>query len=225
MNEEEVSTVEIGLLIEGIRRVHGVDFGGYADASLRRRLMGWCATSGYQSIGQAIPLLLRDSQLCTSLVEGITVNVTEMFRDPTFFKALRERVVPHLRTYPHARIWVAGCATGQEVYSLAILLQEEGMLDKCRIYATDLNQQVLEKAKQGIYPLQNMQLYTRNYQQAGGRESFSDYYVARYERSIMDPSLIKNVIFATHNLATDSDFSEMQMVLSSESSALGRCRG
>ena len=213
MHEDAILSVEIELLIEGVRRVHGIDFSGYAEASLRRRLLAWLATSGQPSIGAAIPLLLRDADLCTALVEEVTVNVSEMFRDPVFFKTLREKVTPYLRTYPHARIWIAGCATGEEVYSLAILLREEGLERQCRIYATDLNQQVIENAKQGIYPLKSMQQFTRNYQQAGGNATFSDYYVARYERAIMDPTLTRNVVFARHNLATDADFSEMQLVL------------
>lgn len=213
MQEDEICAVEMNLLVEGIRRVHGFDFTEYASASLQRRLKQWLATSGYSSFGAALPLLLRDAALCHSLVQGITVNVTEMFRDPAFFKTLREKVIPYLRTYPHAKIWVAGCATGEEVYSLAIVLREEGMSEQCRIYATDLNQTVLEQARQGIFPLKNMQQYTRNYQQAGGKAAFSDYYVARYERAIIDPALARNIVFATHNLATDADFSEMQLIL------------
>lgn len=213
MNEEEINAIEVDLLIEGMRRVHGYDFTEYAAASLRRRLAQWLSNSGYPSFGAVMPDVLRDPELCNSLVEGVTVNVSDMFRDPPFFKALREKVVPHLQTYPHARIWIAGCATGEEVYSLAILLREEGLGEQCRIYATDLNQTVLAKAQQGIFPLQYMRQYTRNYQKAGGTAAFSDYYVARYDRAIMDPTLMRNVVFAAHNLATDSDFSEMQLVL------------
>ncbi|MBV8666312.1 MAG: protein-glutamate O-methyltransferase CheR [Burkholderiaceae bacterium] len=213
MDEEEIRTVEMDLLVEGMRRVHGHDFSEYAVASLRRRLAQWLGTSGYPTFGAAIPNVLRDPELCNSLVEGVTVNVSEMFRDPHFFKALREKVVPHLQTYPHARVWVAGCATGEEVYSLAILLREEGLGDKCRIYATDLNQDVLARAQQGIFQLQYMRQYTRNYQKAGGTGEFSDYYAARYDRAIMDPTLMRNVVFAAHNLVTDSDFSEMQLIL------------
>lgn len=213
MNEEDISNVEMNLLVEGIQRVHGFDFTEYATASLQRRLMHWLAGSPYASFGAALPVLLRDRALCVALVQGVTVNVSDMFRDPFFFKTLREKVIPHLRTYPHAKIWVAGCATGEEVYSLAIVLREEGLGDHCRIYATDLNQTVLEQARQGIFPLKNMQQYTRNYQQSGGKAAFSDYYVARYERAILDPALARNVVFAVHNLATDSDFSEMQLIL------------
>lgn len=212
-NEEDIANVEMSLLVEGIQRVHGFDFTEYASASLRRRLTHWLANSTYTSFGAALPVLLRDRDLCVELVQGVTVNVSDMFRDPVFFKTLREKVVPHLRTYPHAKIWVAGCATGEEVYSLAILLHEEGVGEHCRIYATDLNQAVLEQARQGIFSLKNMQQYTRNYQQSGGKAAFSDYYVARYERAIIDPALARKVVFAVHNLATDSDFSEMQLIL------------
>jgi len=211
--ESEISDIEIDLLLDGIRRAHGYDFSGYADASLRRRLNFWLSTSGFSSFGAALPTLLRDAAACAQMVHTLTVNVTEMFRDPGFFKALRERVVPHLRTYPHARIWVAGCASGEEVYSLAIVLHEEGLLANCHIYATDLNQAVLAEAKQRVLPLNAMQNFTRNYQLAGGKAAFSDYYAARYERAIIDPSLVRNVIFAPHNLATDSDFNEMQVIL------------
>lgn len=213
LSEEQLSAVEMSLLIEGIRRVHGFDFSEYASASLQRRLSLWLSNSPYDSFGAALPCLLRDRALCLALVQQITVNVTDMFRDPLFFKALRETVVPHLRTYPSVRIWVSGCASGEEVYSLAILLREEGIGEQCRIYATDLNQSVLEQARQGIFPIRNMRQYTRNYQQAGGKAAFSDYYVARYERAIIDPGLMRNVVFAAHNLATDSDFSEMQLIL------------
>lgn len=213
LSEEQLSAIEMSLLIEGIRRVHGFDFSEYASASLQRRLTLWLANSGYASFGAALPLLLRDRALCLALVQQVTVNVSEMFRDPLFFKTLRETVVPHLRTYPSVRIWVAGCASGEEVVSLAIMLREEGIGEQCRIYATDLNQNVLEQARLGIFAIRNMRQYTRNYQQAGGTAAFSDYYVARYERAIIDPSLLRNVVFAAHNLATDSDFSEMQLIL------------
>lgn len=213
MNEEHIRQIEMDLLIEAVQRVHGYDFREYSEASLGRRLTQWLSDSGYASFGAAMSIVLRDPVACEALVRGITVNVSEMFRDPHFFKALREEVVPVLRTWPHAKIWVAGCATGEEVYSLAILLHEEGLGERCRIYATDINQDVLEKAQKGIYPLKNMQQYTRNYQKAGGTASFSDYYAARYDHAIMDPRLSRNTVFAVHNLATDADFSEMHLIL------------
>ncbi|MES2263893.1 MAG: protein-glutamate O-methyltransferase CheR [Pseudomonadota bacterium] len=213
MNEQELVALEIGLLVSALKQVHGYDFSEYASASLTRRLTHWLTGSGFASFGAAQSALLRDAQLCRELVEQVTVNVSDMFRDPPFFKALRAEVVPHLRTYPHARIWVAGCAGGEEVLSLAIILREEGVGAQCRIYATDLNKAVLERARQGVFDLKDMQRYTRNYQQSGGLAAFSDYYVARYGRALFDPELLRNVVFAAHNLATDADFSEMQLIL------------
>lgn len=213
MNEQDIVALEIGLLVEAVKQAHGYDFSEYASASLTRRMQAWLGKSGFDSFGAATSALLRDSQLCRALVEEVTVNVSDMFRDPAFFKALREEVVPHLRTYPHTKIWVAGCAGGEEVLSLAILLREEGVGEQCRIYATDLNEAVLERARQGVFELRDMQRYTRNYQQAGGHAAFSDYYVARYGRALFDPALLRNVVFAAHNLATDADFSEMQLIL------------
>ncbi|HEX5841859.1 MAG TPA: CheR family methyltransferase, partial [Pseudomonas sp.] len=159
MNEEGVRQVEIGLLLEGLQQVHGYDFRQYNEASLRRRLEQWLSSSPYPSFGAALSVVLRDAAACETLVRGITVNVTEMFRDPGFFQALRQEVVPYLQTWPHAKLWVAGCASGEEVYSLAIVLHEEGLIGRCRIYATDINQEVLEVAQKGIYPLKNMQQY------------------------------------------------------------------
>lgn len=213
MNEQDIVELEIGLLVSAVKQAHGYDFSGYASASLTRRLVAWLGKSGFDSFGAATSALLRDALLCRALVEDVTVNVSDMFRDPPFFKALREEVLPHLRTYPHARIWVAGCAGGEEVMSLAILLREEGMDQQCRIYATDLNESVLERARQGMFELRDMQRYTKNYQLAGGCAAFSDYYVARYGRALFDPALLRNVVFAAHNLATDADFSEMQLIL------------
>lgn len=213
MNEQDVVALEIGLLVSAVRQAHGYDFSGYASASLARRLAAWLAKSGFGSFGAATSALLRDARLCRAMVEEVTVNVSDMFRDPSFFMALREEVLPHLRTYPHARIWVAGCAGGEEVLSLAILLREAGLDGQCRIYATDLNESVLERARQGMFELRDMQRYTKNYQQAGGAAAFSDYYVARYGRALFEPALLRNVVFAAHNLATDADFSEMQLIL------------
>lgn len=213
MNQQQITALEIDLLVSAIRQAHGYDFSEYAQASLTRRLDAWLARSGFDSYGAAMSAVLRDAALCRHLVEEVTVNVSDMFRDPIFFRTLRTEVVPYLRTYPHAKIWVAGCAGGEEVLSLAIILREEGVADTCRIYATDLNQAVLERARQGMFDLREMQRYTRNYQQSGGSAAFSDYYVARYGRALFDADLLRNVVFAAHNLATDADFSEMQLIL------------
>lgn len=213
MTNADVVDLEIKLLMEGLYQVYGYDFRDYAEASLRRRLTHWLTGSGFSTLSQAQSQLLRDRSLFETLLRGITVNVSEMFRDPAFFKAIREEVVPHLKTYPFVKIWHAGCASGEEAYSMAILLEEEGMKGRFRIYATDINEEVLRHAKEGIFPLQEMQHFTRNYQHAGGKGSFSDYYTARYEHAILSPSLRESMVFAAHNLAVDADFGEMNLIL------------
>ena len=213
MTTDELIDIEIKLLMDGVCQVYGYDFREYAEASLRRRLIQWLSGSGFATFSLAQSQLLRDRVFFDSLLRGITVNVSEMFRDPAFFKAIREYVVPHLRTYPFIKIWHAGCATGEEAYSMAILLLEEGFKGRFRIYATDINEEVIRKAQEGIYPLKELQHFTRNYQQAGGTGSFSDYYTARYEHAILSPSLRENIVFAAHNLAVDGDFGEMNLIL------------
>ncbi|MFZ4855407.1 MAG: CheR family methyltransferase [Desulfuromonadaceae bacterium] len=213
MTADELIDLEIRLLMEGIFQVYGYDFREYADASLRRRMTQWLSGSVYETISRAQSDLLRDRALFDTLLREITVNVSEMFRDPAFFKAIREQVVPHLKTYPFVKIWHAGCATGEEAYSMAILLQEEGLNGRFRIYATDINEEVIHKAREGIYPLQNMQHFTKNYQHSGGTGSFSDYYTARYNHAILSPSLRENIVFAAHNLAVDTNFGEMNLIL------------
>ncbi|OGU18304.1 MAG: chemotaxis protein CheR [Geobacteraceae bacterium GWC2_53_11] len=213
MTPEELFDIEIQLLMEGVYQVYGYDFREYAESSLRRRLSQWLAGSGCATLSLAQSQILRDRQFFDTLLRGITVNVSEMFRDPAFFKAIREQVVPYLKTYPFVKIWLAGCATGEEAYSMAILLLEEGLKGRFRIYATDINEEVIRKAQDGIYPLQELQHFTRNYQHAGGTGSFSDYYTARYNHAILAPSLRENIVFAAHNLAVDTDFGEMNMIL------------
>jgi chemotaxis protein methyltransferase CheR len=213
MTDTELIDLEITLLMEGVFQVYGYDFRNYSEASLRRRLMQWLDGSGFDTLSRAQSQVLRDRTLFDTLLRGITVNVSDMFRDPLFFKTIREQVVPHLKTYPFVKIWHAGCATGEEAYSMAILLLEEGLRDRFRIYATDINEEVIRTAQEGIYPLQGMQRFTRNYQQAGGTGSFSDYYTARYDHAVLNPSLRDNIVFAAHNLAVDADFGEMNMIL------------
>ncbi|MHB1430059.1 MAG: CheR family methyltransferase [Rhodocyclaceae bacterium] len=213
MQPGEVEDVEIRLLLEGLQRIYGYDFRDYAEASIKRRLNHWLAESEFATFSQAQSHLLRDRGAFESLVRGITVNVTEMFRDPAFFKAVREQVVPFLKTYPFVKIWHAGCATGEEAYSMAILLNEEGMAGRYRMYATDINETVLQKASEGIIPMAEMQRFTRNYQKSGGSASFADYYTARYDRAILSAALKKDIVFAPHNLAVDGEFGEMNMVL------------
>ena len=213
MVADKLVEVEARLLLEGIQQVYGYDFRDYADASMRRRLAHWLGESPFETLSQAQSQLLRDPQLFVSLLRGITVNVTEMFRDPAFFKAVREQVVPFLKTYPYVKIWHAGCATGEEAYSMAILLNEEGMAGRYRMYATDIDDAVLATAAEGVVPLAEMQKFTRNYQKSGGSGSFANYYTARYGRAMLSAELKKSIVFAPHNLASDAEFGEMNMVL------------
>ncbi len=213
MDAGELEDVEIRLLLEGLQRVYGYDFRDYAEASIKRRLSHWLAESAFATFSQAQSDLLRDPQLFASLLQGITVNVTEMFRDPAFFKAIREQLVPFLKTYPFVKIWHAGCATGEEAYSMAIVLNEEGMAGRYRMYATDIDEAVLQWAQEGVLPMAEMQSYTRNYQKSGGRASFADYYTARYDRAILSAELKAGIVFAPHNLTSDAEFGEMNVVL------------
>lgn len=192
---------------------YGYDFRDYAHASFRRRLQALMIAEGAGSLAQLEAKLLADPQCMERLVRDVTVNVTAMFRDPGFFLALRKQVVPYLHTYPFVRIWHAGCATGEEVYSVAILLQEEGLYDRCRIYATDLSEPVLQRAKAGVFPLSEMKSNTENYNRAGGKEDFSNYYTAHGEHAIFRNLLQNKVAFAQHNLATDSSINEFNLVL------------
>jgi len=205
--------LEIELLLDGVFRHYGYDFRSYAFSSLRRRFRKRLEAEGLQTFSALQDLVLHDPEAMERLLRDMSVNVTGMFRDPTFFLALRQNVVPILRTYPFVRIWHAGCATGEEVYALAILLEEEGLYERSRIYATDMNADALEKSKAGIFPLARMREYTANYIQAGGARSFSEYYTANYDAALFDPKLRRNVLFAQHNLATDTSFSEFNLIL------------
>jgi chemotaxis protein methyltransferase CheR len=213
MGHDELFDIELCLLLNGINQVYGYDFTDYSEASLKRRIVQWFGGAGYATLSEAQSAILRDRDAFENLLRGITVNVSEMFRDPTFFKAMREQVIPHLQTYPFVKIWHAGCSTGEEAYSMAILLNEEGMGGRFRMYATDINNVVLQKARDGIFQMKEMQRYTKNYQNAGGKGSFSDYYTARYDHAIMMPELSEQIVFAAHNLAADADFGEMHLIL------------
>jgi chemotaxis protein methyltransferase CheR len=212
MNAVEIEKIELELFLEAIYQRYGYDFRHYARASARRRARHILANSGCQHLSDLIPLLLRDDVFAQKTIYDFSITVTEMFRDPDFYRAVRQVVTPYLQTYPFIKIWVAGCATGEEVYSLAILLKEEGLYDRTTIYATDFNESALKKAAEGIYPLKEVQQHTSNYQKSGGTRSFSDYYHAEYNSVIMDASLKTNITFANHNLVTDSVFSEAQVV-------------
>ncbi len=211
--DPDLERIEIELLLEGIFRHYGFDFRSYAYASVRRRLWKRIEAEGLPTVSALQAEVLHRPQLMEKLLLDLSINVTAMFRDPGFYRAFRERVVPLLRTYPFIRVWHAGCATGEEVYSMAILLQEEGLYERSRIYATDINEIVLAKAKEGIFPIDRMQEYTENYIAAGGKRAFSDYYTAKYGGALFSDSLTKNVVFSLHNLVTDGSFSEFNVIL------------
>ena len=211
--DPDLERIEIELLLEGVFRHYGFDFRSYAYASIRRRLWKRIEAEGLGTVSALQAEILHRPQMMEKLLLDLSINVTAMFRDPGFYRAFRERVVPLLRTYPYIRIWHAGCATGEEVYSMAILLQEEGLYERARIYATDINEVVLAKAKEGIFPIDRMQEYTENYIAAGGKRAFSDYYTARYGGALFSDSLTKNVVFSLHNLVTDRSFAEFNVIL------------
>jgi chemotaxis protein methyltransferase CheR len=210
---EALERLEIELFLEAIFRHYGHDFRSYAFTSLRRRFLKRLEAEGLATFSALQDRVLHDQEAMDRLLRDMSVNVTGMFRDPSFFLALRQQVVPILRTYPFVRIWHAGCATGEEVYALAMMLEEEGLYERSRIYATDMNADALDKAKAGIFPLARMREYTSNYLQAGGTRSFSEYYSANYEAALFDARLRRNVLFAQHNLATDTSFSEFNLIL------------
>jgi chemotaxis protein methyltransferase CheR len=209
----EIEDIEVHLLLEAIYRRYGFDFRDYAFTSMKRRVESILAAEGLSSISELQGKLLREPACMEHFLLSVTVNVTSMFRDPAFYVAFRTLVLPWLRECPFVRIWHVGCSTGEEVYSMAILLEEEGLYPRCRIYATDLNEHVLAKAKAGIFPLASLQEYTGNYLKAGGRGCFSDYYTANYGGVIFQRSLRDNVIFAQHSLVTDGSFNEFHVVL------------
>ena len=213
LGRNDLEKLEIELLLEGVFRHYGFDFRAYAYSSLRRRLWKRIEAEGLSSVSALQDAVLHDPAVMERLLRDLSINVTAMFRDPTFYVAFREQIVPLLRTYPFVRIWHAGCSTGEEVFSLAILLKEEGLYDRCRIYATDINDNVLRQAKLRIFPLERMQEYTDNYIKAGGKRSFSEYYTAMYEGALFAPALLKNVVFSQHNLVTDGSFSEFNVIL------------
>ena len=204
---------DMEMLLKDISSLYGYDFTQYSKASLKRRLNRICMLDKFASFAELRYRLIQDASYLPRFVEEITVNVTEMFRDPHFYATLRKDILPMLRTYPFIRIWVAGCSTGEEVYSLAILLKEVGLFDKTLIYATDINPRVLDKASKGIFPLNQMQQYSRNYILSGGERDFSSYYVSMYDVAKFDVGLSSKVIFSTHNLVSDSSFNEFQLIL------------
>ncbi len=211
--EREIEDIEVDALVHALRRRYGHDFTQYARASLIRRLRYALARSGHASLSQLQGAVLRDRDACRALIADLSVTTTEMFRDPPFYEALRRELVPLLRTYPSINVWIAGCATGEEAYSVAILLSEEGLYDRSRIYATDTNQVALDTAREGVYPADPMRANAVNYRLAGGASSFSSYWRSRYGFVAMTPELKRNLVFSDHNLATDGPFASMHLVL------------
>ena len=210
---DDLERIEVQLLLEAIYQHYGFDFRGYAAASLKRRLWHRAHAEKLDTISALQDRVLHDPAVMERLLLDLSINVTAMFRDPTFYVAFREKVVPLLRTYPFTRIWVAGCSTGEEVYSLAMLLLEEGVYDRTRIYATDINESVLNRARAGVFPLDKMREYTENYIRAGGKRAFSEYYLAKYDGAQFQRTLVDNVVFAQHNLVSDRSFNEFNVIM------------
>ncbi len=216
MQENDISTVEnieLELLLQAVYLQYGYDFRNYSRAHVKRRVKHRLVQEGMKSISELQNQILHDKTAFDRLVRDLSINVTEMFRNPAFYKSVREKVIPILKTYPYLKIWHAGCATGEEVFSFAIMLKEEGLLERTQIYATDFNPYIIKKARNGIFPIRYIKEYTANYQKAGGLESFSDYYHANDELVIFDKNLSKNMVFAEHNLVTDSVFAEVNMIV------------
>jgi chemotaxis protein methyltransferase CheR len=209
---EDISNAEFLDIIHILQLRYGYDFSEYAQASLKRRILRFIGHARLNSIFDLKHQLLNDTAFFNRMVQFITVNVTEMFRDPQFYRTMREMVLPKLAAYPNIKIWHAGCSTGEEVFSMAILLEEAGLLSRTRIYASDINPMNLEKAQAGIVPLDNMKDYTYNYIQSGGHGDFSNYYTARYDNVLIKKELRANITFFQHNLVTDAVFNEFQLI-------------
>jgi chemotaxis protein methyltransferase CheR len=211
--DDDPERIEVDLLLEAVYRRYSYDFRGYARASLRRRLWRRAHDERVRTLSGLQERVLHDPLVMERLLRDLSINVTEMFRDPSFYRALRERVFPLLRTHPFIRVWNAGCSTGEEIYSLAIALREDGLLERTRIYATDINDAALQRAGAGAFPLERMQRYTENYLQAGGTEAFSSYYAADGDSARFDPSLVEGIVLAQHNLVTDGSFNEFHLIV------------
>ncbi|HET6396668.1 MAG TPA: CheR family methyltransferase [Pseudoxanthomonas sp.] len=212
MNEDELFDLELRLLLEALYRRYHYDFREYAMSSLRRRVRQAMERFHCGRVADLQHRLLHEPELFAQAMQYFTVQVSEMFRDPDYFRALREHALPVLRTYPSTKVWVAGCSTGEEVWSLAILLQEEGLLDRTLIYATDINPEALARAEAGVFDIDRLSQFSRSYLRAGGRGSLSDYYSTAYNGALFDRRLKRNIVFADHSLATDSVFSEVHLV-------------
>lgn len=213
LTNEEKENIEIDLLLQAVYSVSGFDFQKYMRSSIKRRIMNQMRQEKMEKISALIEKVLYEKGFVEKLIDDFSVHVTEMFRDPGFFKAFRLKVVPLLKEIPEIRIWHAGCSTGEEVFSMAILLKEEGLYDRTKIYATDINEKVISQAKEGILPLNQMQSYTKNYLAAGGKHEFSEYYSTDYQNAYLDLTLLKNIVFFQHNLVTDGSFNEFHVII------------
>lgn len=209
---EKVEDIEIRLLLEALFLKYHYDFRNYAMASIKRRLRQAKQQLGISTFSAMQDRLLHDPAMLPRILGYLTIQVSEMFRDPSYFKAIREQVVPHLRTYPSLKVWVAGCSEGEELYSLVILFREEGLEERTIFYATDISHQALEAAEAGVYPMDRLQLFTENHRRSGGKSSLSDYYQAAYGRASFDRSLRRNVVFSDHSLVSDAVFGEMNLI-------------
>lgn len=209
---EKVEDIEIRLLLEAVYHRYHYDFRDYAMSSIRRRLRQACEQLEFPTITAMQERVLHDPAMLPMLLRYLTVQVSDMFRDPGYFQAIREKVVPHLKTYPSLKVWIAGCSTGEELYSFVILFREEGLEERTLFYATDINPEALTQAESGIYDLDRVRLFTQNHRLSGGKTSLSDYYHTGYNRCILDKSLRRNVVFSDHSLVTDQVFGEMQYV-------------
>lgn len=209
----ETENIEINLLLEAIYQKYHFDFREYAEASIRRRIKYVAEQHNYQSISSLTHDVLYKKEKFAILLKAFSINVSEMFRDPFVFKTIRTKVIPYLKTFPFIRIWIAGCSTGEELYSMAILLKEEGVYDKTQLYATDINPLVIDKAREGIFELNKLKTFTKNYHGSGGKEAFSDYFTADSSFVKFSDELKKNVMFSVHNLTVDRDFNEMHLIM------------
>lgn len=213
MRSSELRAIEVELFIEALKQRHDYDFSQYARASLRRRVQSLADASGVEYISEMIPRVLYDDNFLHEVLSYLSIQVSEFFRDPDVYKQLRENVLPILKTYPEINIWTAGCANGEEAYSLAIMLKEEGLFDRAHIYATDIHSSALRKAKEGIYSKEQFELYEKNYQASGGKAELSHYFQSGYDHMQIDPSLKEIIFFSEHNLTIDSVFCEANLIM------------
>ncbi len=212
-NTFHYSQEELKGFLESIKFMYGYDFTDYAEASVKRRILHYMHAYKIATLQDLSKILLKDESAFESFIQELSVTVTEMFRDPTFYKSLRDKAMKRLATYPVIKVWIAGCATGEEVYSVAILLKEEGLLERSIIYATDINQKSIQIAKEGLYPVEQMKSYTSNYIKAEGKGSFSEYYISKYNSVMFNKSLKQNIVFSPHNLTVDKSFNEFQLIV------------